>query len=293
MCCDGLPYRTSGMKTWFYFYVSGAHKGQSITFSIKNMNRQGKLLNMGLRPVFRVIPGTRNWQKVIGNTSWNKGESGLELHFEHTFNTEEKTYFAFTYPFSYYDICEKNTKIEEKLQNSEYDYIYYHKELLGKSIEQRNVDLITLTSKEGMLDVREELLENCFPEHGDDQSKRPFKFRDKKVVFLTARVHPGETPASFVLNGILDLLTNKNREQGRRLLDNFVFKIIPCLNPDGCSRGYFRLDTKCQNLNRYYINPTPESQPTIFLAKQAIVQQSNYGVLKYYIDLHAHASKVG
>lgn len=68
--------------------------------------------------------------------------------------------------------------------------------------------------------------------------------KTNKVVFLTARVHPGETPASFVLNGILDMLLNKNREQSKRLLNNFVFKIIPCLNPDGCSRGYFRLDTK-------------------------------------------------
>ena len=114
-----------------------------------------------------------------------------------------------------------------------------------------------------------------------------------KVIFLTARVHPGETPASFVLNGILDLLLNNNRPFGKKLLDTFVFKIIPCLNPDGCSRGYFRLDTKCQNLNRYYANPTLEKQPTIYVTKKAITQQSNYGVLQYYVDLHAHASKIG
>jgi hypothetical protein len=155
----------------------------------------------------------------------------LSFTYEHkltyTYSSNEKTYFAFTYPFSYVDICDKLVKIEEKLKETDYDYIYYHKELLGRSIEERGVDLVTLTSKMGMLGEKEELLENCFPEHGDDQSKRPFKFNNKKVVFLTARVHPGETPASFVLNGILDLLTNKNKEQGRILLDKFVFKIIP------------------------------------------------------------------
>ena len=88
-----------------------------------------------------------------------------------------------------------------------------------------------------------------------------------KVIFLTARVHPGETPASFVLNGILELLINQSREQGKRLLENFVFKIIPCLNPDGCSRGYFRIDTFGQNLNRYYTEPTIEKQPTIYVTK--------------------------
>jgi hypothetical protein len=29
------------------------------------------------------------------------------------------------------------------------------------------------------------------------------------------------------------------------------------LNPDGVYRGYYRLDTFAQNLNRYYIDPTP------------------------------------
>ncbi len=75
-------------------------------------------------------------------------------------------------------------------------------------------------------------------------------------MFLTSRVHPGETPASFVLNGILNFICNEKNDQAKILRDNFVFKIIPILNPDGVSRGYYRLDTKNQNLNRYYLDPT-------------------------------------
>jgi hypothetical protein len=33
------------------------------------------------------------------------------------------------------------------------------------------------------------------------------RFQGKKVVFLTSRVHPGETPGSHVLNGFIQLLT--------------------------------------------------------------------------------------
>lgn len=33
--CDGLPYRTSGLKTWFYFYVQGAIKGETVKFTVK------------------------------------------------------------------------------------------------------------------------------------------------------------------------------------------------------------------------------------------------------------------
>jgi hypothetical protein len=50
-----------------------------------------------------------------------------------------------------------------------------------------------------------------------------------------------------------------------------VFKIIPILNPDGVYRGYFRFDTLAQNLNRFYSNPSPVDQPTIYGAKKAIL----------------------
>ena len=33
------------------------------------------------------------------------------------------------------------------------------------------------------------------------------KFKNKKVIFLTSRVHPGETPGSHALNGFIQLLT--------------------------------------------------------------------------------------
>lgn len=74
-------------------------------------------------------------------------------------------------------------------------------------------------------------------------------------MFFSARVHPGETPGSHVLNGALDLITDLKSEQGRQLRKNFVFKIIPTLNPDGVSRGYYRLDSLGQNLNRFYVDP--------------------------------------
>ena len=42
---------------------------------------------------------------------------------------------------------------------------------------------------------------------------RPLRFRkEKPVIFLTSRVHPGETPGSHVLNGFLDVLTDLRNE---------------------------------------------------------------------------------
>ena len=85
-------------------------------------------------------------------------------------------------------------------------------------------------------------------------------------------MHPGETPGSYVLKGILDFLTNENSEQAQLLLNRFVFKIIPILNVDGVSKGYYRLDTRLVNLNRMYVEPSLTDHPTIYAAKAAIIQ---------------------
>ena len=145
------------------------------------MNRQAKLYNMGLRPVFRVTPKTKIWQKIQENTSWNKGKYGMEVNFQYTFTEtpEDKVYFAFTYPFSYQDIQEKLQNIEERLKDVKYDHIYFHRELLGYSVENRRIDLVTLSSKSSITSEKEDLLENCFPDHQGDKSKRPFKFENK------------------------------------------------------------------------------------------------------------------
>jgi murein tripeptide amidase MpaA len=47
-----------------------------------------------------------------------------------------------------------------------------------------------------------------------------------------------------MLQGILDKLTDFDDVQTKVLLDNYVFKIIPLLNPDGLARGNWRFDIK-------------------------------------------------
>jgi len=62
------------------------------------------------------------------------------------------------------------------------------------------------------------------------------------VVFITARVHPGESPASHSMNGIIKFLLDRNDYRSALLRKYFVFMIIPMLNPDGVYRGHYRLD---------------------------------------------------
>lgn len=123
------------------------------------------------------------------------------------------------------------------------------------------MEMMTISSKDGITDERETIPEGdaqgLFPEALSDPTRRPYRFNpSKKVVVFTSRVHPGETPGSHVLNGALAVLADLKSEQGRLLRKHYIFKIIPTLNPDGVSRGYYRLDTLGQNLNRFYNDAT-------------------------------------
>lgn len=86
------------------------------------------------------------------------------------------------------------------------DDIYYYRELLTHSVEHRRVELLTITSFHGVQPEREPRLRNLFP---DERTPRCHTFKNKKIVFISSRVHPGETPASFVLNGFLSVLLDR------------------------------------------------------------------------------------
>lgn len=56
--------------------------------------------------------------------------------------------------------------------------------------------------------------------------------REKKGVFLSARVHPGESNSSWVMKGIVEFLLGPTQE-AEALRKHFVFKIVPMINVDG------------------------------------------------------------
>lgn len=55
---------------------------------------------------------------------------------------------------------------------------------------------------------------------------------------MSCRIHPGETVASYVGEGLMDKLVEMEE-----MLKSTVFKIIPILNPDGVVLGNFRTST--------------------------------------------------
>ena len=72
---------------------------------------------------------------------------------------------------------------------------------------------------------------------------------DRKCIIISARVHPGESNSSFIMEGIIEFVLS-NEKEARILRDNYVFKIIPILNPDGVIVGNYRTSLSGLDLNR-------------------------------------------
>ena len=52
-------------------------------------------------------------------------------------------------------------------------------------------------------------------------------------------MHPGETPSSYVCQGLIEFLVSSH-PVAKLLRENITFKIIPMLNPDGVYLGNYR-----------------------------------------------------
>lgn len=278
--CAGTEFE-NGNRTWFYFGIQATQPGALVRLNLINLNKQGKMYNQGMAPVTRTLPGKPQWERIRDRPVHSTDDNAFTLTFKYRTveNLKATTFFAFTYPFSFAELQISLNSIDLKMlplpPMQSPDDIYYCRECLIYSLEGRRVDLLTITSHHGITTDREERLKNLFP----DNQERPHKFQNKKVIFVSARVHPGETPSSFVFNGFLNLLLTRNDPIAIQLRKLYVFKMVPFLNPDGVAKGHYRTDTRGVNLNRVYLNPSLSLHPTVYAAR-ALIRYHHYGCEK-------------
>ncbi|XP_074803384.1 cytosolic carboxypeptidase-like protein 5 isoform X6 [Natator depressus] len=283
--CAETEYE-NGNRSWFYFSVKGGAPGKLIKINIVNMNKQSKLYSQGMSPFVRTLPIRPRWERIRERPTFEMMETQFVLSFVHRFLEYRgaTTYFAFCYPFSYTECQEMLAQLDSRFEECKYmspsraflhlppssplDAIYYHRELLCRSLDNLRVDLITVTSCHGMREEHEPRLDNLFP---DEATPRPHCFAGKRVFFLSSRVHPGETPSSFVFNGFLEFILREDDPRAQMLRRMFVFKLIPMLNPDGVVRGHYRTDARGVNLNRQYLSPDAELHPAVYGAKAVLL----------------------
>jgi len=288
---DSQPYvpQIESGRAGFFFAITGcqedvAQSPKVLSFHIKNFCDKTKLLSLGHMPVYlevskkeyeELIAGKaplyrQKWKRVPGDIKQiRKGEMLDQMFQINVSSSVKKTdyiFVSYAYPYTFKDYLYSIKEIEEKCASNE--AIHFESRELVRRLEGRPVHLLTICSKRALIN-------------------------QKPVIFLTGRVHSGETPASYMIQGIMDKLTEFGQVQTEILLNHYIFKMIPMLNPDGVARGYWRLDTLGLNLNSYYKDPSRDVHPTIWATKDAVTQEHKCGKLKMYVDFHARCSKRG
>ena len=143
-------------------------------------------------------------------------------------------------------------------------------------------------------------------EFEDNESKLSVPmYKRKKYVVIGSRVHPGESNASFMMQGFIKYLLGDSHS-ARQLRKRVVFKVIPMINPDGVIIGNYRTSMSGNDLNRRYHKPDFRIHPTVCAMKQ-IVYELTYGPdeddekkhvpatqnedILAFIDMHGHSRK--
>ena len=294
---------------WFYFSVKNYKSNHQVKFNIVNLMKYDSLYNNGLKPAVYSEKdfnesGLR-WHRAGEEISYFKNSSESEskkgyftLTFKYTFkHPNDKVYFAHCYPYTYTDLNNFLKTLEEYPSIARVDS-------LCSTLAGNSCPVVTITSK--IQTYTEPSCENLkvnrtaagravvrlreAKKSKSGASMPETEHKTKKGVMITARVHPGETNSSHLVEGLIKFLLG-NSKSARALRKNFVFRIIPMLNPDGVVYGNYRCSLLGVDLNRRWLKPNKCLHPTIFYAKRFIQMFSEEHELAMFCDIHGHSMK--
>lgn len=152
--------------------------------------------------------------------TYRKSAEGLVMAFEYTLQPSitktDHILFAYAQPFTKTDIERSIDIFEGEMRNHNSD-IYFHREVLINSLEGNPMHYLTVTWRNLMIEA-DEIIDN--KESTDESGRIPDQHGvlypqggqgslqfNKPTIFISSRVHCGETCASFFLQGIFDFLS--------------------------------------------------------------------------------------
>ncbi|CAH0727445.1 unnamed protein product, partial [Brenthis ino] len=211
---------------WFYFEVRNMQQGRPYIFNIVNCEKSDSQFNFGMKPVMYSVK-----EAVLGRPGWVRTGSEIcyyrnSYHYANqktnkcyltvTFNiefphTNDVCYIAYHFPFTYSMMMTRIWQWSAQLPPN----TYFRAEPLCYSLNNNEVPLLTISA--------------------EDSPSNPIVDRD--IIFLTARVHPGESNASWVMDGTLACLLAATT-LAAALRAKYVFKIVPILNVEGVVNGW-------------------------------------------------------
>lgn len=297
---------TLGYTQWYFFSVKPYKSEHKVKFSITNLLKFESLYNQGMKPVvfsqLDSLEDPAKWQRNCTNVGYFKnnykrpnGNSLYTLTFTYTFEDPTETiYFAYSYPYTYSSLISYINHI--KIMHSS----ILSSNTLCHTLAGNPCPIITIT--DGLFTYNtwpEELEKLCKSAAGRKilrvrESKKldlsREKHQKKKGIFITARVHPGESNSSYMVKGLIDFLIGNSRE-AKLLRKKFIFKVVPMLNPDGVIYGNYRCSLLGVDLNRRWEKPQKNLHPTIYYSKKLLQAFSEENEVLMFCDFHGHSMK--
>ncbi|MDD2538130.1 MAG: M14 family zinc carboxypeptidase [Bacteroidales bacterium] len=111
----------------------------------------------------------------------------------------------------------------------------------------------------------------------------------KHRIWIHARVHPGESPASWQLDGLLDGLTEDSPE-GREYRRRSVFYVVPFANPDGVYGGYSRSNARGINQEINWDHPDSVTSVEVAALRNRIASLTAERPFDLLLNMHAQSS---
>lgn len=106
------------------------------------------------------------------------------------------------------------------------------------------------------------------------------------TIWILARQHPGEIPASFAVDGLLRRLAAGADDTVASLLEDASLYVAPLVDLDGAALGNMRTSATGMNLNRAWDAPDPEAAPEVAALLSAMEQTG----VDLFLDIHADES---
>lgn len=190
------------------------------------------------------------------NKNWTRfsaAESPDEKTIIKTYDQDE-VYIAYYIPYTYSRLL---GKIQEWVKHDWVDL-----SSIGQSEHGRNMPLLTITNKNGKA--------------------------DKKVVYIHGRVHTSETPGSWHLERMIDVLTS-DTPYANALRENVIYHILPFTNPDGVVEGNSRSNANGVNMEVNWDDPeevTTKEVKNMRAFLKSLLAQGNVDV---FLNMHSQS----
>jgi hypothetical protein len=243
--------------TWYYFRMERV-RGKDLKLTLTDLvgeynDKPGAVsMNADTIPVWSV--DGRTWQHFSA-MEWNAEAKEATLRLKPETDT---VWIAHQPPYTHTDLKGLLADADRSA--------HARVEVIGKTVQSRDLHLVTVTDFEA----------------ADD---------GKKVLWLQARQHAWESGTSHVLDAALRYLISDG-ERPRELRRRFVFKLQPMGDPDGSVNGKVRFNANGWDVNRHWGEVDLRRKehlarmPEIWYVKKAIYAQAESRPIELLLNMH-------